>query len=143
MKKTKHRRMWLPLLVSIIIMIASLLLLKKGIFPYSQVFFALSAAISCGVFGMKLGEIGQWAAMRKEPEVSRLAEIEEKDERNVAIGNMAKGKAFEFMSFLYSALFLAFILLGTELQTLLIFVTAYLLIHGVYIYHLVRLRRVM
>ena len=36
-----------------------------------------------------------------------MLEIAQKDERNVAIANCAKGKAFDMMTFLFGALFIA------------------------------------
>ncbi len=55
-------------------------------------------------------------------------EIELKDERNIAIGQKAKAKAYDLMLFVYGALLLAFVLMRVELYILLALVAAYLLL---------------
>ena len=43
-------------------------------------------------------------ALKGAPDVQKALEIERTDERNVMIGNAAKGKAFDLMTYLYGAL---------------------------------------
>ena len=50
------------------------------------------------------------------------------DERNQAIADRAKGKAFDRMTFVYAALMLTFALMEVELAAVLLLVAAYLFV---------------
>lgn len=67
--------------------------------------------------------------MQKELDVQKL------DERNIAIGNRAKAKAYNFMTPLFSALLLAFALMGVDLIPLLLLLFAYLLVQVYALYY--------
>lgn len=54
-------------------------------------------------------------ALKDSPDLQKQLEIEQKDERNIAISNSAKGKAFDIMLFVYGALMLSFALMQVDL----------------------------
>ena len=81
-----------------------------------------------------MGEILSRKATEKYPEIQKQIEIEQKDERTVAIANMAKAKAFDAMLFLFGALMLSYGLMQADLAVILLLVAAYLFIVGYYVY---------
>ena len=87
--------------------------------------------VGCGAFGHGMG------GMQKQ------LEIEQKDERNIAISNSAKGKAFDIMLFVYGALMLSFALMQVDLAAILLFVFCYLLVLGCSIYYRVKYEKEM
>ena len=91
--------------------------------------------IGCGLFGQGIGNIISQKAIQNNPEVQKQMDIEKNDERNIAIGNRAKGKAFDIMTFVFGALMIAFALMDIELVAILLLVFAYLFIHGCAIYY--------
>ena len=63
-------------------------------------------------------------------------EIDQKDERNIAISNRAKAKAYDIMLYIFGAVMVSFVLAGVEVVAILLLVAAYLLIIGVFIFYL-------
>lgn len=59
--------------------------------------------IGSGVFGSGMGSIVTSRTLKKHPETQRVLEIEKKDERNIAISNRAKAKAYDAMTFVFGA----------------------------------------
>ena len=57
--------------------------------------------LGCGAFGQGTGEL---LARRAAKGAARQIEIEQKDERNVAIVSRAKAKAYDVMLYLFGAL---------------------------------------
>lgn len=115
---------------------AGLLLIKicsapKGIMlalPY------ICIGLGCGVFGQGMGNIMSRKALKNSPDIQKQIEIEKNDERNLAIGNRAKAKAYDMMIFVFGALMVAFALMGIEIRTVLLLVFAYLFVVGYGIY---------
>ena len=91
--------------------------------------------IGSGVFGSGMGSIVTSRTLKKHPETQRVLEIEEKDERNIAISNRAKAKAYDAMTFVFGALMVSFALMGIELVAVLLLVFSYLFVHGYGIYY--------
>ena len=81
--------------------------------------------------------------MKGSPDLQKQLEIEQKDERNIAISNSAKGKAFDIMLFVYGALMLPFALMQVDLAAILLFVFCYLLVLGCSIYYRVKYEKEM
>ena len=95
----------------------------------------LFIGIGCGMFGHGIGNLfGGWA-MDKNPELARQEEINQKDERNIMLGNMAKAKGYTVMTYVFAALLLAYALMGVDMEVILTFVIAYLFVqlYSVYI----------
>ena len=90
--------------------------------------------IGSGLFGHGMGSILSRRAMQNDPQMQKQMEIEQNDERNIAIANRAKGKAFDMMTFVFGALMIAFALMGADLAAVLLLVSAYLFVHGYAVY---------
>ncbi|MGE4276752.1 MAG: DUF6442 family protein [Lawsonibacter sp.] len=91
--------------------------------------------LGCGIFGHGTGDLISRRAMKSSPELARKLEIEKNDERNVAISNRAKAKAFDIMFPVFGALMVAFALMGVDLAVTLLMVFAYLFVAGCGIYY--------
>ena len=87
--------------------------------------------VGCGFLGNVISE----RAINSAPELKKKLDIEKNDERNVAIANKAKGKAFDVMTWVFSALMVSFALMGIDTVAVLLLVFAYLLVHGFAIYY--------
>lgn len=99
--------------------------------------------VGCGVFGSGIGNIVNNRVMRKNPDIKKKEEIEIRDERNIAVRNSAKAKAYDIMVFVFSALMLAFALMQVEAAPILMLVFAYLFVIGARIYYQVKLNKEM
>ena len=129
---------------NILLALAGLALLAVGLCLVHKTYLAyLCIGVGCGLFGHGTGELWALHTARTNPEAAKMLEIAQKDERNVAIANCAKGKAFDMMTFLFGALFIAFAAMQVEAPVLLILVSAYLLVQGYAVYWRVRLEKEM
>ena len=61
-------------------------------------------------------------------------EIEQKDERNIAIQSQAKAKAYDLMIFVFGALMIALALMNVDMMVILMFVISYLFVIGYSVY---------
>jgi len=122
--------------IGIIMLAAGLFLIKT--FPEPEgIMRALPyvcIGLGCGIFGHGMGNIISLKAIKNSPDIQRQLEIDKMDERNIAIANRAKAKAFDMMVFVFGALMLSFALMGIDLTAVLLLVSAYLFIifYGVY-----------
>lgn len=110
-------------------------LIKTGTMPAALTALPyLCVGVGCGAFGHGAGELLRLRALKSDPQLARQFEIEQKDERNQALSNMAKAKAYDQMVFVFGALQLAFALMQVPLAPLLLLVAAYLFVvfTGVY-----------
>ena len=83
------------------------------------------AAVSSAILW---GELIARRSVRSRPDAARALEIEQKDERNIAISNAAKAKAFDVMLAAFSPLILILALLEVDLLPLLLTVGVYLFV---------------
>ncbi|MBO9605583.1 MAG: hypothetical protein J7639_06515 [Paenibacillaceae bacterium] len=95
----------------------------------------LCVGLGSGMFGHGMGEIMARYAMKHNPAAAKQLEIEKKDERNLAIANRAKAKAYDRMVFVLGALITALALMGIDLTMVLLLVCAYLFIIGYCTYY--------
>ena len=129
---------------NILLALVGLALLAVGLCLGHKTYLAyLCIGVGCGLFGHGTGELWALHTARTNPEAAKMLEIAQKDERNVAIANCAKGKAFDMMTFLFGALFIAFAAMQVEVPVLLILVSAYLLVQGYAVYWRIRLEKEM
>ncbi|MBQ4523144.1 MAG: hypothetical protein IJA10_09365 [Lachnospiraceae bacterium] len=91
--------------------------------------------LGCVIFGYGVGEICTRKAEKAAPELAKQISIENNDERNVAISNKAKAKAYDMMVFIFAALQISFGLMGIGLSAILMLNVAYLLVIGCGIYY--------
>ena len=89
-------------------------------------------------FGWGGGELLKQRAMKGEPELQKRMDIEANDERNVALANRAKARAYDCMLYVFGALMLSFVLMDVDLTAILLLVGAYLLVVGISVYYYVR-----
>ncbi len=134
---------------STIITVLGLLVLAAGLLAVkffdlgSQTAPYLCIGLGCGVFGQGLGElITRWSEKRH-PEIARQREIEQNDERNIALRDRAQAKAYRIMILVFGALFLAFGLMNVELRVILLLVAAYLYICGCSVFYSIKYRKEM
>ncbi|MBQ5368634.1 MAG: hypothetical protein IIU56_00265 [Peptococcaceae bacterium] len=125
-------------IAGILCFITGLVLLKAIAEPQGvlQVLPYLCIGIGCGVFGHGAGEIAANRAYAKNPQLCKQMEIEKQDERNIAIANQAKAKAYDSMLYVLGAVMIAFALMNVQTTTILLLVGAYLLVVGVFIFYL-------
>ncbi len=133
----KDRLNYITTVVGIVLLFVGLYLVKtienlKGLMvalPY------VCIGIGCGGFGHGMGNLISNKAVKNNPEIQKKIDIEQKDERNIAISNSAKAKAYDLMTFVFGALLLVFALMGVDMIAILLFVFAYLLVHGYAIFY--------
>lgn len=123
--------------LGLIVLIAGLLAVKffdlgSTTAPY------LCIGLGCGVFGQGVGELIARRSAKKYPEAARQREIEENDERNIALRDRAQAKAYRIMIPVFGALLIAFALMNVELRVILLLVAAYLYICGCSVFYSVK-----
>lgn len=91
--------------------------------------------LGCGIFGQGMGEIISIKTTKNNPSIQKQLEINKKDERNIAIMNRAKAKAYDMMTFVFGALMLSLALMGVDFITVLLLAFAYLFVVGYGIYY--------
>lgn len=137
---------------SYLLTILGLILLSAGLFmvKHAEVSGGMLHAlpyvcvgIGCGIFGHGMGNIISRKAIESSPAAEKQLEIEQNDERNIAIGNRAKAKAYDMMQFVFGALLVAFALMSIDMAVILLFAFAYLFVAGYGIYCRVRYEKEM
>ena len=120
------------IIIGLLLLAVSLYLIKTSNDPQGimRTLPYVCIGIGCGLFGHGMGNVISERAINSYPELKRQLDIEKNDERNVAIANRAKGKAFVFGS-----LMLSFALMGIDMVAVLLLVFAYLLVHGFALYY--------
>ncbi len=103
----------------------------------------LCIGLGCGIFGHGMGEFISRRLIEKNPEIENQIRIEKLDERNVAIENRAKAKAFDLMIFIFGALLFAFALLSVDMVIILLLVFAYLFVVGYSIFYRIKYEKEM
>ena len=98
----------------------------------------LLVGFGCGIFGHGLGELLAKNAAESDPETVRRMEIDQTDERNVMIGNMAKAKGYDMMTYVFGALMVSFAVMGASWTVIIPMVIGYLFVHGYAIYFRVK-----
>lgn len=94
--------------------------------------------IGCGIFGQGMGNLINSKVLKGHPDIEKQMEIERKDERNIAIGNRAKAKAYDLMIFVFGALMISFALMNVGLAPLLLLAGAYLFVVGYGIFYRIK-----
>lgn len=99
--------------------------------------------VGCGLFGHGMGVVLSRSAMKTNPAAQKKMEIEQGDERNIAIVSQAKAKAYDMMVFVLGALLVCFALMGVDPAAVLLLVFVYLLIVGYSIFQRCKLEKEM
>ncbi|RVU97001.1 hypothetical protein EII22_08665 [Coriobacteriales bacterium OH1046] len=134
---------WTAIVAGVLLLAAGLWLVKtKGVQQgMMEAVPFVCIGIGCGLFGHGAGNVISERALRSDPKLRRKIEIERNDERSIAIANAAKGKAFDMMTFVFSALMLSFALMGVDMTATLLLVFSYLIVHGFALYYRLKLDR--
>ena len=127
-------------IIGVILLACGLILIKltntpQGILttlPY------ICIGVGCGIFGHGTGNIINSRIMYNNPDLKKQMEIEQKDERNIAIKNSAKAKAYDMMIFVFGALMISLALMNVDMMVILILVTSYLFVVGYSIYYRIK-----
>ena len=125
MKKLRNQG-WVPFLLGLALLLVAWLLLK--LIPdlnaeHWRVVPFLALGVGCGLFGSGAGELLAAQAMKKHPELQK-----QQDERNVALGNAAKARGYDLMTFAFGAMLLFSALMEADLLLTLVMVAVYLFI---------------
>ena len=131
------KNMWAAV-IGIVILVLGLFFVKISLDTSSSFLVALPyvcIGIGCGIFGHGMGGVIAAKSMKNHADVQKQITIEKNDERNMAIANAAKAKAFHCMTYAFGAVILTFALMGVDLIPLLLLVFAYLFVHGCGIYY--------
>jgi len=128
--KTKNLKEILLSLLGLIVLATGAVLIKvidepQGIMitlPY------ICIGIGSGVFGYGIGQFISKKIADKSPDIAKKMEIEQNDERNVALSNKSKAKAYDIMVFVYGALILAFALMQVKMAVTLALIASYLFV---------------
>lgn len=117
-----------------ILMLGTLENPSKFIITLSYIFIG----VGCGVFGHGMGNFVVAKAIQHNPEAEQQINIIRNDERNIAIANRAKAKAYDLMTYSFGALLLIFALMGIDLIPLLLIASAYLFIQAYAVYYRIK-----
>lgn len=145
MKKDKCRKHILLLSVGLMILAAGfmLMILFRNVDGILRILPYICVGIGTCVFQFNLREFINHLTLRKDPQATKLIEIESNDERNIAIQNKAKAKAYDFMIMIFCAIMPILAIKWRELYILLIFLAAYALVSFIYLYYLKKYQKEM
>ncbi|MEA5142324.1 MAG: DUF6442 family protein [Oscillibacter sp.] len=122
--------------IGTILLVAGLYLVKTVVEPQGilKALPYVCVGIGCGIFGHGMGNILSRKTIMNSPEIQKQIEVDRNDERNIAIANRAKARAYDMMTFVFGALMLSFALMRVDMAALLLLVFAYLFVqfYGVY-----------
>jgi hypothetical protein len=91
--------------------------------------------VGSGAFGSGMGNVISRRILKNSPDLQKQQEINKNDERNVAIANRAKAKAYDIMVFVFGALMLSYALMAADVAEVLLLVFAYLFVIGSGLYY--------
>lgn len=123
-------------ILGILLLVGGLVLIKLVNMPQG-VFIALPyicIGVGCGIFGHGMGDLINLRLMSNHPDIKKQMEIEQKDERHIAIQNHAKARAYDLMIFVFGALMICFALMNVDMMAILMLVSSYLFIIGYSVY---------
>lgn len=132
-------------LIGLFVLCTGSYLNKKGMVSNGSLHLLtyFGVGLGCGIFGRGMSDIFHVIAFKNHPEEEKKTEIEINDERNIAITNHAKAKAYDMMIFVFGALMFTFAMMEIDLGILLLFVVTYLFVSGYGIYYRCKLNKEM
>ena len=126
----RGRTAFVLLIIGVILVIVStiaLFYLSNAQYSYTVVSYVVFG-IGFGLVGDALGRLNSMRLEKKDPERMKIIRVERNDERNIAIDEKARAKAFSFMTYLYAVVLVVLAVMRVDLKSLLIMVAAYLLV---------------
>ena len=129
---------YLIAVVGLLLRATGLTLLKVIVNPQGILLVVpyICIGLGCGAFGHGVGDIVNNRVVKNNPQLQKQMEIDKNDERNIAIANQAKAKAYDIMLYVFGALMVAFALMSVDMVAVLLLVAAYLFVVGFSIYYL-------
>ena len=129
---------YLIAVVGLLLLATGLTLLKVIVNPQGILLVVpyICIGLGCGAFGHGVGDIVNNRVVKNNPQLQKQMEIDKNDERNIAIANQAKAKAYDIMLYVFGALMVAFALMSVDMVAVLLLVAAYLFVVGFFIYYL-------
>lgn len=123
--------------VGILMAVTGALLIKQTPEPQGIMVFLpyVCLSIGCGVFGHGVGKVINTKTLEHDPELQKQIRINETDERNLAISNRAKAKAYDIMISVYGILMVALAMMDVDVIVVLLLVFTYLFVIGCHIYY--------
>lgn len=91
--------------------------------------------VGCGIFGYGMSNIISKKIISKDAKLEKQLATEENDERNIAIANKSKAKAFDLMTYVFGMLMIIFALMNINLAATLLLVAAYLFVQGYAVFY--------
>ena len=76
--------------------------------------------VGSGLFGLSVANLILIRIRKKNPQITRIIDVEAKDERTMRINDMARARAFAIIQVLYAALVIVLALLGERLFVILL-----------------------
>ncbi len=133
-KKTSD---YVAVVIGVALLFTGLYLWKSIVHPQGVSFPVpyICIGLGCGLFGHGMGGAISRKAAEKHPELQKEIEISLNDERNIAISNQAKAKAYDMMIFVFGALMVCFAIMNIDLTAILLLVAAYLFVVGYGIFY--------
>ena len=104
--------------------------LALGLFLMSRMSAALPGVLTglgAGALGAGLSVVLTEALSRKYPDMAGKT-VEQQDERNVAINNRAKARAYDLMVYVFGALMVTFALMDASVTMILLLIGAYMIV---------------
>ena len=116
--------------VGAVVAVIGVAVLALGLFLMSRMSAALPGVLiglGSGALGAGLSGVLTDALSRKYPDMARKT-VEQQDERNVAISNRAKARAYDLMVYVFGALMIACALMNADMTIILMLIGAYLIV---------------
>lgn len=131
-------------LVLVVVGIALAFTLKQPQKPLEKLLYVCIVIIGCLIFGHNLGKLVIHFSLKDNPELLKSIEIEQNDERNVMIYNMATAKAFDIMtSYVNIAILMLLALMQRDIWIILLFSTYNLLAIMLKVFYLLKYHKKM
>ena len=129
---------YLVTVIGLLLLATGLILLKAIANPQGILLVVpyVCIGLGCGAFGHGVGDIVNNRVAKNNPQLQKQMEIDKNDERNIAIANQAKAKAYDIMLYVFGALMVAFALMSVDMVVVLLLVVAYLVVVGFFVYFL-------
>lgn len=103
----------------------------------------LGIGLGCGLLGQGTGELITAMIEKGDPKAKRRREIEENDERNIALRDKAQAKAYRITKMVFGSVIIALALMKVTVKFVLLLIAAYLYICGCSVYYSAKYRKEM
>lgn len=141
----KSKSEYVSVVIGIILLVFGLYLARTIENPqgFMRAFPYVCIGLGSGIFGQGMSEVVSKKAIGNSIDIQKQIEIEKNDERNIAISNFAKAKAYDMMTYIFGALMICFALMGVDMIAVLLLVFAYLFVQFYVVYYRVKYDREM